>query len=48
MEFREYVPKGGYSAHNRRRRIANRIKTFTMAFVGFCLYAAACTVCANI
>ncbi len=44
MEFKEYVPKGGWIAYRKRREIISKVKTATMALVAFAVYAAVETV----
>lgn len=44
MEFKEYVPKGGWIAYRKRREIISKVKTATMTFVAFAVYAAVVTI----
>lgn len=45
MGNKEYTPKGGWIAYNKRRAIVEKIKAGAFALVGFVLYAAVCTIC---
>lgn len=44
MDFKEYVPKGGYIAYNKHREIISKVKTTTMTLVAFAVYAAVVTI----
>ncbi|SHK28071.1 hypothetical protein SAMN05720470_10125 [Fibrobacter sp. UWOV1] len=48
MEFKEYVPKGGYIAYNKHREIISKVKTTTMTIVAFVAYAAVVTIAESI
>ena len=43
--FKEYEPRCGWLAYNRRKAIKEKIKSTLIALVGFAVFAAASTLC---